>query len=848
MQQLQVLSPVSLRHNTDLHIATAPSRKVAKWKNVQTNWQALLNKLTDTHRTHETTEQYKTMSRTNRDVIKDVGGFVGGYLQDGLRRSGMVRHRSILTLDADHVPAGFDVWQTLTMFLPVASAYYTTHSHTPDKPRYRILIPLDRPVTSEEYTAIARKVADMVGIDFFDDTTYQPERLMYWPSTSKDGEYKFDFLDAPILSPDYILSLYVDWRDPSAWPVSSRQDAILVRSAEKQGHPHSKPGIIGTFCRQYDIHSAIETFLSDKYEPFGEGRYSYVNGSTAGGLVVYQDGLFAYSHHSSDPVGSELVNSYDLVRLHLFGALDDDAKAETPISRLPSSNEMRRWAKELTPIKQQILADRQQEAASAFAGIVPPSSLQAASEPIQAAEGQLVKQSVTDTPATVSHDDWIKGLKLDAEDNFEATRPNIMAILQNDPNLKGRFILDEFAQRAYVVKDTAWRKVEGKELYTDYDDAGLRNYLETIYGISHVQKTMDAMADTLMKNKVHPVREYLNGLSWDHTPRMETLLVDYLGAEDTELTRTVTRKTLVAAIARIYEPGCKMDYMLTLAGRQGLGKSSLFGRLGGEWFSDSLTTVTGKEAYEQLQGAWLVEMGELSASRKADIESTKHFLSKRVDRFRMAYGRHISEFPRQCIFIGTTNDSEFLRDQTGNRRYWVVPVGKQPSRKSWSDLTDDEVGQIWAEAIHYYRQGETLYLDERLENEMEEIRQGHSEQTHLSGMIIEHLNKKVPRDFSSYTIEQRLNFLNGSEFGHLADPIGDNELVERDKICALEIWIELLNGTIQNFTNNKAREINQTLESLKGWKRHDGNKQGRLRFGADIGLQKAFVKEVTATQ
>jgi len=371
----------------------------------------------------------------------------------------------------------------------------------------------------------------------------------------------------------------------------------------------------------------------------------------------------------------------------------------------------------------------------------------------------------------------------------------------------------------------------------------LRNYLERIYEISHLQKTSDALAEVFHMNAFHPVRDYLEGLTWDNTPRLDTVVIDCLGAEDTRLNRAISRKTMVAAVARIFTPGCKWDYTLTLAGAQGLGKSSLFGRLGGEFYSDSLTTVTGKEAYEQLQGSWIIELAELSASRKADIESTKHFLTKRIDRFRVAYGRHVADFPRQCVFIGTTNDQEFLRDATGNRRFWVLPVGKMPIKKQWSALTDYEVDQMWAEAVQYFKDGEQLFLPADLEQEMKEVQAGHSEQSHLEGMILEHLERKVPQNFHTFGVKERLDFLVGdSDFDDVAGEI-DAPLETRYRISAIEIWVEVLHGSPQNFPVAQRREINSILKNLQGWGQYEGNRQGRLRFGNELGQQKAYIRE-----
>ena len=794
-------------------VSTANSRQSMSWKNSEVLWSDFVRKLSQTTRTPETYADYQKMSKKEQGAVKDVGGFVGGSLKGGRRKADAVGWRQVVTLDADFVKGEF--WPVAQMLFDAACLVYSTHSHKPDKQKIRMVIPLSRTVSAEEYVAIAKRIAADLGIDMFDDTTYEPHRLMYWPSTASDADYLFEVQDAEWLNPDDILARYTDWRDPLEWPESSRQKQVQKRMADKQGDPHEKPGMIGAFCRAYSIEEAIETFLSDRYVQHSDGRFTFNEGSTAGGLVLYEDGKFAYSHHGTDPCSGLLINSFDLVRLHKFNALDDDAREGTPISRMPSTLAMSKLAQSDGQVKQILVENRLAEAELDFED----------EEPAHLIEGT----QKADTR-------WMKKLAIKRDGGFEESRTNLLLILENDPHLKGKFALDEFAQRSLVKEDLPWRKAQGpNDFFNDFDEAGLRNYLERVYEISSVLKTQDAIAQVFHSHKFHPVRDYLNGLTWDGVERLDTLLIDTLGAEDNPLNRVVTRKTMVAAVARVMTPGCKMDYMLTLVGPQGIGKSSVFGRLGGEWFSDSLTSVTGKEAYEQLQGAWIVEMGELSASRKADVEATKHFLTKRVDRFRVAYGRHVTDFPRQCVFIGTTNDVEFLRDQTGNRRFWVMPVGKQEAKRPWHSLTKEEIGQIWAEAVQRFEEGELLYLPNDLEEEMWEIQKGHSEESTLMGPIQEHLDRLVPPNFNDMTMHERREFFDD------AWDVGSGGTVKRDRVCALEIWIELLNGRPEKFPMLDRREINSILRRLPEWQQHE-SKSGQLRFNNEIGTQRAYVR------
>ena len=209
-----------------IYIATGRSRKETKWKNIAITYQSFIEKLQNPIRTPETFQEYKQMSKTQRNEIKDVGGFVGGTLKNGRRKAENIANRTLITLDLDNVDMSVnDLWDSITMLHDFEILMYSTHSHEPKAPRLRLIIPLDRPVFPDEYQAIARKIAEEIDIDMFDDTTYEPSRLMYWPSASADGEYVFKRQEGPWLDPDEVLNKYLDWRDVSFWPVSSRQSS-----------------------------------------------------------------------------------------------------------------------------------------------------------------------------------------------------------------------------------------------------------------------------------------------------------------------------------------------------------------------------------------------------------------------------------------------------------------------------------------------------------------------------------------------------------------------------------------------------------------------------------------------
>lgn len=773
---------MTVQYDKALDIALGNSRKTKTWKNRPMLWSELLNRLAKETRTPETVAEYRAMGRNQQSEIKDVGGFVGGYCNNGSRSE--IRFRSVLCLDADF--ADDELWDDWGLLYGHAAAVYSTHKHTKEKPRLRLVVPLARTVTPDEYQAIGRRVASALGIDKFDDTSYQPQRMMYWPSCSQDGDYFFDFVDAEFLDPDAVLATYHNWADVSSWPMSSRVAEVVKKTAAKQKDPLTKNGMVGAFCRAYTIQEAIEAFIPT-YVPCDEpNRYTYTEGSTAAGVVIYDD-KFSFSHHATDPASGQLCNAWDLVRLHQFHELDADTDPDTPASSRPSYKAMSQMAAEDSKVKTQIVSDRMAQAEEDF----------------------------DELPAET---DWRDKLKFTEKGALAQTIENAVIILTNDPKLAGRLALNEMEHNIVTLSSLPWRAVKGASQWTDSDDAALRFYLERVYGLTGKDRIFDAVNVVAQQNAFHPVRDYLDGCTWDGIPRVETLLIDYLGAEDNAYTRAVTRKTLVAAVARIYHPGQKFDYMLTLRGRQGLGKSALIAKLGGKWFSDTFTTMQGKEAYEQVLGVWIVEVGELAGMRKAEAETIKLFISKTSDRFRPAYGRRLQEFPRQCIFIGTTNETQFLRDMTGNRRFWVVDTPNDPVRDMWEDLTPETVAQIWAEATELFRKGEKLYLPRELESVAREVQETYEEENPRVGIVADYLDRLLPAGWDDMDLYARRQWLETTSEG----------TVQRTCVCTMEIWAEALSGNPDRIDRYAGKEIRDIMAKLPEWN-HQGNTRLTIR-------------------
>ena len=786
-----------------LIIATGDSRTTKIWKNTSYSWKGLLERLQTTTRTTETQGEYRNMTKSRQDDIKDVGGFVGGKLKEGRRKAGYIEKRYLLTLDADF--ASEDFIDLLLFFQDFTWCLYSTHKHTPEKPRYRLLVPLSRPCAPDEYEAVARKIAEDIGIDMFDDTTYQPHRLMYWPSTSIDGEYVFEHNDGILLDVDKTLARYDDWRDVSSWPASSRTADIRKRMVKKQEDPTTKRGLVGAFCRAYDIDSAIENFLPDVYTSCNvPGRYTYAQGSTAAGLVLYEDGKFAYSNHATDPCGGMLCNAFDLVRIHKFSDLDEDAAEGTPVIKMPSYKAMQEFVSADAGVKKLLHQERMQSVQDDFSGVV--------------------EEEETD--------EWFLELELDKQGQTKNTLDNMVVIIRNDKNLKN-IAFNRHRDGIDAKGKLPWQQM--KNGWNDSDYAALKVYLSKNYGVYSPGRTKDALVAVATERAYHPIKEYLSTLpEWDGVERVDTLLIDYFGADDNAYTRAAIRKTMVAAVARIFKPGTKFDSVLILNGPQGIGKSTFFSKLAGDWFSDSLTITDMKDKAgpEKMQGYWILELGELAGMRKMDVEVVKSFISRVDDKFRASYGLSVESHPRQCVIVGSTNaESGFLRDITGNRRFWPVRITGNSKRKSWQ-ITEDEVHQIWAEAVALYKKGEKLFLDgaaaEIAANEQKEA----METDEREGLVREYLDTLLPDNWEAMSLYERRNFLSGGDFG-----IDFSGSVKRTKVCNMEIWCECFGKDQATMKKSDSFEISAIMQKMEGW-----DKAEREYFDF-YGQQRAYIRQ-----
>lgn len=751
----------------DLKIAYGNSRTAKFWSNKTIKFEELCERLKTPVRTSETAEEYPKLPKAERDDIKDKGGFVAGHLRDNRRQANKVACRSMLVYDLDSITKEF--LESIKDKVHNKACYYTTHSHTPHSPRARLILPLTRDLLPDEFNAAARYyAADNGFINMLDQCSFQASQLMYWPTCSANGEYLFEALDGAWLNPDEVLAGHAEWRDCSLLPTTPKESKATEHKAREQKDPLVKEGTVGVMCRAYTVQEAIETFLPDIYAPTadGSGRYDYIPGEGSAGVVIYDD-KFAYSHHATDPAGGKLCNAFDLVRLHKFGDLEAKKSFNATVEFLLKDEK----------ISAQLLKEKQARARQEF-------------------------------------EDWTQGLQYEKNGKLGNTLHNLTLILENDEKLSA-IVFNQQIDGMEVKGAVPWK--HPSKYWRDADDAQLISYVDANYGTFSERNYKIAVAKVTDDRSYHPIREFLGGLPvWDGIIRAETLLIDYLGAIDNKYVRAVTRKALCAAVKRVLEPGCKFDTMIVLNGPQGIGKSTLISLLGSEWFSDSLSLSDTKDktAAEKLQGYWILEIGELAGLRKAEVETLRSFISRQNDVYRASFGRRPTPHPRQCIFIGTTNaESGYLRDTTGNRRFWPVKTPGSKKKRPW-DLSSNEVRQIWAEVFELVQKGEKLYLtaDENL-IATEEQRDA-MESDEKEGLVHEYLDTLLPQKWETMDLYERRNFLSCNEIGG----IGSEGAVARKQVCNMEIWCECFGRERSSIGRYDSNTIAGILTKL-GWER-----------------------------
>jgi len=694
-------------YDKELIISVANKRESKHWEKVAYGLSGFVKRLSQPGRTSESYEKYQAMPKEYRETLKSEGGCYIGGLLDGKRRvKNAILGRNIITFDADYIDDVEAFKKAVVRVL--GEVAYTLHP-TRTSPRIRLLVYPDRVVKPEEYQPLARLIADRIGMQYFDPVSFRLAQLYYWPTVSADSEYWVLHNDMPLLAVGSWLAQYPDglWADCTLWPSSDLESKALRSEIAglKAQDPFAKSGLVGAFCRTYPIGEAISKFLAEHYRPDGDGndRYTYRHGTSVRGAVVYGEGRWLYSNHATDPTSGRLVNSFDLVRIHVFGTLDKPGDDEShPVTALPSYKAMTELCKDDLTIKENYMA----EISHAFADMgnvdneVSSTKNDSGDEQDNVTETELGKREPNKSRT------WVKQLQLSDSLKTRTTQLNANLIIANDL-MQGEIVYDAFMDRRL-------RKYPGGRLesWTDSDSVEIQQLLNLKYDADFpMAKVEIGLSYAFLKNTINPLADYLSGLEWDGMQRAATFFIRHLKLDNTPLHRNMTISWLLAAFRRATIPGYKFDVALVFSGKQGIGKSTLLSLLAdtpvGNFFGE-LHHFDDQKAMEQLRGVWIAELPELTVLDKHTLELAKAFLSAKQTRVRMAYGRHEKEFKRKCVFAGTTNNTEILKDATGNRRFWPMESRLGQYQVIDFDTVAKEVPQIWAE-VKYWHDNHILY-------------------------------------------------------------------------------------------------------------------------------------------
>ena len=785
-------------------IAVGNSCEAKFWANEEVTFDELCQRLSKTKYTSETIEQYKHFNKEERNKAKDNGGFVGGKLKGTKRGVSEVLFRSMLTLDLDKAKVEFiDKFAAESKYL---SCLYTTHSHTKKEPRCRVIVPLSRDVTPDEYNAIARLFASQFGIEQFDACSFRIAQLMFYPTTPKDGEFIFKKVEGEILNPDEFLADYPMWQDISTLPLTPDElPKNNVQRGRKKKDPTELKGVIGAFCRAYTVQEAIETYLSDAYEPTDKNnRYSLKSADSKGGLIIYEE-KYAFSHHATDIACGRELNAFQLVMLHLFGSDNNEAVKK-----------MKEVARDDEHVRTQLILDNG-----------------------EFDEDEINDDSQSESPIVNKVKpikDWISKLSIGIDGAIENTSKNLEIILENDKNLQG-FAYNELSNRVEVIGRVPWDRPKDNRFWREADESQLRLYIDKKY-IEFKERNFEVAFNSIVDNRrFHPVRDYLDSLpKWDDVKRVEEVFIKFLSADDNDYTRAITKKTFAACVARAYHPGTKFDSIPVLDGAQGIGKSTLIKYLAGEeFFSDnlSLTDMNDKTAAEKIQGNWLIEIGELSGMKKADIEKVKSFVSTTDDKYRASYGRVVESHPRQCVIFATVNGDGrgYLRDITGNRRFWIVKCNQMLQKRMWDENDKNYRDQFWSEAKEIYESGEELYLEGSLLDIATDYQNEALEQDERVGIVEQYLNRLLPTNWHEMDLYKRRSFLNGDDF------ICEKGTIQRTEVSNAEIWCECFGKSQSDLKSSDSYQLAAIMKQIGGWERTSSIKKQPI-----YGRQKIYKK------
>lgn len=694
---------------------------------------------------------------------KECGNYIFGRLRGERRTKNTILARSAIQLDADR--ATNETWDAISD-LKVRSVIHTTFSSAPDQLRLRAILFLDREVTPDEYVHIVAVLLDRLGKDAFDPGSLQPERYMFRPSVPTEHRdwYEHEVIDGPELDADALLADFTE--DLSTVPTP--------RPSKNKRDPKEIDGPIGAFNRAYTLEEAIEEY-GIPYEKAGPGRWHLVGARAGAGIHEVTPDLL-YSHHAGDPGYGQTLSAFDMVRVHLYGILDEASSPDTPVNRLPSTAAALEKISTDPRVVQEIVGD------------------DFADDP--------------EDPAAPSRS-WVLDLiRSPRTGEVKDVVQNWDLISANDPVFRG-LLWDELDLTVKAKADLPWRTLERGDAFTATDRAALALHIERSYGIRPGRQLLDDLVNVVAQRRVlNPVRDYLDALEWDGVERVETCLP---GVRDSEYARLVARKCMTAAVARMFEPGVKWDYSLIIYGAEGRGKTFWVDRMSRGWTAP-LGDIHSKDTLLTLQRSWIVTSDEGFSMKKSDADSLKEFLTRTHDVFRMPYEREVLSYPRHCVIWGTTNDPTFLRRQEGNRRYLIVHA---EDRVGFESLTDEYVDQVWAEAVHLYRSGEPLFLDDEGSAIAAQAREAYIEEDTLTGIIQDWLDQPVPDNWDEMSPEERIVYRMETADADSLTPVG-TQLIQQT--CSTQIWVECLRRPIGERRRVDLLDIASSLRNLPGWR------------------------------
>jgi len=741
--------------NTTIRVSLGKPGNLGKSQNVVISWHQLFQKyLKKPSQTRERHAQYQKASIKEKNRLKGIGGwFLGAHVEDGKRKAENVHSRDIITLDLDNLSV--EEYESIVKHKnhwvnQFEMMVHTTRSHTPEEPRLRLIFLVDGEVEVEQYEALTRIMAHHVDdrMETVDPVSFRIAQMMYLPTISADQEYKAGKNPGRLVDPIEILESWPhDWRNMSLLPRAEREEAARERQMKAE-NPLEKQGVIGAFCNAYSIEDVISEFLSDAYgdpDPNSTDlRYTYLGGHSQYGAVVYGEGggLFMYSWHGTDPACEQLCNAWDLVRLHKFGMKDEDVEAGTYVESLPSQKEMKKWASKLPQVNAQLAAQRidleahfddlddlgVDEVAVEVDESEPDEFESEKDEETRALLGleplDKRKLGLPDYPgqskAIPRDKNWTQKLEATLQGEIKPTVANLVKILIHDPRTRGLMAVNKFTGEIVVTRTFRCQMKEIKtvklvdnvngDLWSDYHDAAIKALLSSPngqgnygYGMSVPQQTLsEAVRLAAEQFSFHPVIEHLVNLpEWDGETRLERMWIDYMNTPDTAYYRETAKLTILGAIGRLFAPGIAFDYVPILISKEDRRKSTFVRHLGfGHWGGELTADFHNQQlAAEQMMGKLFLEMAEITNMKRSDAQSQKAFVSRVEDKVRLAYDRRAVNFRRQNLFIGTTNEYEFLRDDQ-NRRFWPIFMDVEFID---TDRFLENRDQIWAEAMTVYK-------------------------------------------------------------------------------------------------------------------------------------------------